>query len=230
MKRFYERASVRAEADGFLVTLDERAVRTPRRHRLVVESEALAEAVAAEWQDQHEIVKPETMPINRLVTTKLDLMPERRQAAVEQLVDYGRSDLLCHRAEAPAELATEQAARWQPPLDWLAAAHGVRLVTTTGVMPLAQPDDTIERLGAVVEALDDWTLVGVHGLTTAAGSVVLGLMVAAAATSAAEATRTVLVDELHQRRHWGDDEEALEREARLTADVAAAARYLACLR
>ena len=75
--RFYERAHV-GEAPGreagpaFPVLLDGRPVRTPAREPLAAPSQALAEAIAAEWDAQREAVDPARMPLTRLANAIID--------------------------------------------------------------------------------------------------------------------------------------------------------------
>ena len=52
MKRFYKKAGTVPAARGHGVTLDGRPVKTPGKRDLIVPSEALAMAVAAEWDPQ----------------------------------------------------------------------------------------------------------------------------------------------------------------------------------
>ncbi|HLI22762.1 MAG TPA: ATP12 family protein, partial [Stellaceae bacterium] len=52
MKRFYQKACVLAAEGGFAIELDGKALQTPAKRPLIVESRALAEGIAAEWQGQ----------------------------------------------------------------------------------------------------------------------------------------------------------------------------------
>ncbi len=229
MKRFWRTATAEPAAAGFGVRLDGRPLRTPRRHELVLPTAALAELVATEWDVQGEAVEPDTMPVNRLATTATDLMPERRAPAVAQLADYARSDLLCYRAAEPAELVETYARYWDPPLAWLQATHGLRLRVVEGLMPGDQPAPAVTGLAELVEATDDWRLVALHAATTASGSLVLALMMAAGALAGTVAADASLVDERFQRKQWGDEADALARERRLIRDLVAVDRYLVAL-
>src|SRR5262249_46159478 len=136
MKRFYKDvAVVSSPASGTAhgITLDGKPVKTPGQSLLSVPSHALAEAVAGEWRGQGETVSPETMPLTKLVNTAIDRVPANRQAIVEQIVGYGRTDLLCYRADSPAGLVVRQNAAWNPWLVWLADAHGARLSKSHGI-------------------------------------------------------------------------------------------------
>ncbi len=229
MKRFYSRAQAAETQDGWIVTLDDRPVRTPAKRLLRLPTRSLADAVATEWAGQGDPVVPAMMRLNRLATTAVDLMPERRSGAIEQVAAFTGTDLLCYRAAGPADLVALQARHWDPPLAWLARTHGVQLGTFEGLMPQAQDTATVRAATRVVAGLDDWQLVGLHAVTTATGSLVLGLMVTAGSLAPSDAGDAALVDEGYARCLWGDEEEALAREARLRDDVHAADRFLRAL-
>ena len=72
-KRFYGAVGVAPLGDGFTVTLDGRAVRTPAGRPLTLPTEALARAVAGEWEAQEENVRPHTMPMMQLANAAIDI-------------------------------------------------------------------------------------------------------------------------------------------------------------
>jgi chaperone required for assembly of F1-ATPase len=230
MKRFYKEVSVEAVGDGHRVLLDGRPVHSPARHPLVVPSAALAEAVAGEWREQGEIIERTGMGLTRLVSTALDRMPALRSAVIDEAVGYAETDLLCYRAAEPAELAERQRLSWQPWLDWLAEVYDVRLVVTSSMLPVTQPQQAVARLRAAIEQLDDWRLVGLHAATTALGSLVLGLALLDGRIDAEEALAASLLDDLFEIERWGRERDAERRHQVLRRDVTAAAGLLACLR
>ena len=65
MKRFYKTVSVAPAEGGFAVLLDGKRVQTPARAKLVLPTEAMARAIAAEWDSQGEDV----------IATALRLLP-----------------------------------------------------------------------------------------------------------------------------------------------------------
>jgi chaperone required for assembly of F1-ATPase len=229
LKRFYKDVAVGTEADGFTVLLDGKPVRTPARHVLILPTQALAEAVAEEWRPQGETLEPQGMRVTRLAITAIDLMPGRRGDAVEEVAGYAGTDLLCYRADHPANLVARQAAAWQPWLDWAEQQHDARLVPARGIMPVAQPEPALRALHAAVERLGDWRLVGLHAATTLLGSLVLGLAFERGEIDSEQAFTTALLDELFEMEQWGEDEEQIRRHARIRADLVAADRYLRLL-
>ena len=230
MKRFYQEVSVATDAGGHRILLDGRPIHSPARQALAVPSAALAEAVADEWRAQGDTIERAGMGLTRLASTALDRMPALRGAALDEALGYAQTDLLCYRAAEPVELAVRQEQAWQPWLDWLVEAHGVRLVVTTTMLPVSQPEPAIARLRAAIDRLDDWRLVGLHGATTALGSLVLGLALLEGEIDAERALAASLLDELFEMERWGRERDALRRQQVVRRDVAAAAAFLACLR
>lgn len=230
MKRFYAAVAVGDAANGHAVLLDGRPVRTPARQQLILPVAALAAAVAAEWDAQGETIDADSMRLTRLATTTVDLMPARRQDAIDEAAGYAGTDLLCYRAATPASLTARQEAAWQPWLDWAERQYDARLLPAGGIMPVAQPEAALRALQAAVARLDDWRLVGLHAATTLLGSLVLGLALERGAADAATLFEVALLDELFEIAQWGPDPEQARRHARLRADLAAAERFLVLLR
>ena len=227
MRRFYRDVTVAPGEHGHRILLDGRPMRTPAKQLLAAPTAPLAEAIADEWRGQRDTIRPDAMPVTRLASTALDRMPTERQTAIEELVAYADTDLICYRAAEPFELVQRQHQAWQPMLDWLTRTYGVRLAVTTSLLPVAQPAAARARLRSAVEELGDWPLVGMHMATTALGSLVLGLGLLHGRLDADTALATSLLDELFEIERWGSDVEAERRHQALRRDVSGAARFLA---
>ncbi len=238
-KRFYERAAAepwppseggRRGGGGFRVVLDGRPVKTPAKADMVLPSLTLAEALAAEWQAQGAEVEVRSLALTGLVWTAIDRVGPGRARVVEEVAAYAAHDLLCYRAEAPAELAARQQAVWQPLLDWAALAFEARLAVTAGVVPIAQPPTALAALRRAVAAKDDLELTALGAAVSAAGSLVIALALGARRIDAAAAFEAAQLDESYQIERWGEDPEAARRRAAIHADLEAAARLMALLR
>ena len=226
MKRFYTSVSVAlGEGGQYGVLLDGRPVRTPARTVLTVPSQALAEAVAAEWAAQEGEVKPLTMPLTRLAATTIDRVPAHRAAFIDEIVAHIGNDLLCYRAEGPADLVARQASQWDPLLAWAAATHDIRLEACTGVLHHPQAEASAAAARALLEALPGPTLAAAHVLTTTTGSAVLALALLGGAIEAEAAFEAAQLDELYQAEKWGQDREALQRRREIRDDIHAATRF-----
>ena len=53
-KRFWSDVTVEQRGEDFVILLDQRLVKTPAKATLAVPSQAMAEAIAAEWEAQGE--------------------------------------------------------------------------------------------------------------------------------------------------------------------------------
>lgn len=224
-KRFWTSAEVTEAPGGFAITLDGRQVKTPAKAPLVVPSRALAEAIAREWQAQDEKIDPATMPVTRGANAAIDKVRTQHAEVAALIADYGGTDLLCYRAEAPRELVARQSAHWDPLLDWAEAALGARLAVTQGVVPVAQPEATLAALSARVAAMDEWQLAALHDLVGLTGSLVLGLAVAEGRLTADEAWTIAQIDEAWQAEQWGADDEAAAHADRKRAALLDAERF-----
>ncbi len=229
MKRVYKTAAALKVEDGFGVLLDKKRLLTPAKLPLAVPSRVLAEAIAEEWQAQGPELRPHTMPLMRLASTAIDLVAKRRHDVVTEIAAYAGTDLLCYRAEGPPALVARQHAVWQPLLDWATLRYDAPLIVTAGIIPVTQNPTTLHALAMAVEAHDPMRLTALHAVTTASGSLIIGLALVAGELDADAAFAAAQLDETFQIERWGEDYEAADRRAALKADIATAARFLLLL-
>jgi chaperone required for assembly of F1-ATPase len=224
-RRFYAQASVVKEADAYAVRLDDKPVRTPAQRILAAPTRAVAEAIAAEWQVQGDVVDPSTMPLTRLANAIIDGVADRPQPVAGEIAKYLSSDLLFYRAASPAGLVERQHRHWDPVLAWAAQVLGARFALAEGVVHVAQPEHAI---GAARAAIPDgpWPLGALHAATTLTGSALLALALAHGKLSVEEAWQAAHVDEDWNMEQWGRDTLALERRAFRFAELKAAAVVL----
>ncbi len=232
MKRFWDQAAIAPGEIGpfWTVRLDDRPVRVPGGGALRLGTSALAEAVAAEWQaaggGKGGEVAYGDLPLTRLAGTAQERIAPDPLPVVLELARYGESDLLCYRAERPAELVRRQQEFWQPWLDWAAADLGAPLAVTAGIVHVGQDPRSLLALSGVVSAQSPESLAALGVMVPAFGSLVLGLAVATLRIDAGEAHRVASIDETFQAELWGEDEEAAARRLAIAEDVAAAGRFL----
>ncbi len=230
MKRFYREASVAPAAAGFRLMLDGRPARTPAKNPLVLPARAAAQAVAAEWAAQPDEFDPAGMRLTRLANTAIDRVTPNREAVLAEVARFAQTDLVCYRAEAPADLAARQHEAWHGLVEWAEERFGARLRVTAGVLPTPQPDAALSALRDAIRAYDNFALTALHAATAAAGSLVIGLALGEGRIDAEGAFEASCLDELFQAARWGEDAEAAVRRVGLRADIAAASRFLALLR
>ncbi|OCW56625.1 ATP12 family chaperone protein [Hoeflea olei] len=226
-KRFYTEAAVAAGGEGgFVVTLDGKPVRTPSRKELSVAHPDLAEALAAEWRAQAEVIDPATMPLTRMLTTAIDGVEAASEAVFEEILRYAGSDMLCYRADGPQALVERETALWDPYLDW-AASRGARLVLSEGIVHVEQPAEAIRAIAALLRRYPTpLELTALHAVTSLTGSLVLALALAEGEATAEEIWAAAHADEDYNISQWGEDFEAAERRAKRKVEFEAAALIL----
>ncbi|MGH7210279.1 MAG: ATP12 family protein [Acetobacteraceae bacterium] len=230
MRRFWNTARIEAGSDGFRVLLDGKPMRLPGGAPLLVDRPALAEALAAEWQqaggEPGGEIGFDDLPLTRLTGTAQARIAADPACCIEALVRYGESDLLCYRAEGPPALVERQDHAWQPWLDWARTGLGAALRVTTGVVYVPQEREALAALRWALTGHDPLALAALGVAVPALSSLVLGLALARFELSAAEAMALATLDETFQQELWGSDAEALARRAAVAAEVASAARLL----
>ena len=230
LKRFWTQAEARQADDGWEVALDGRPLRTPKRAHLLLPTEALALAIASEWDAVKDEVKPGAVPLTGLANAAVDIVAEDRAAFAASLALYAAADLTCYRADGPPSLVALQAASWEPVLKAREARHGLLFQRTAGVMHVEQPAQTVEAVQALLAARSAFELAALQPMVTIGGSVVLALAHLDGVLDWESAFTASALDEDWQAEHWGADAEAEKARVLRRAEFEAAARFLALSR
>lgn len=226
-KRFYTQASVLAGDGVFQIGLDGRPVKTPAKRPLAVAHQALAEAMAAEWQAQQSHIDPAGMPLTCLVNAALDGVADQVEAVRDEIIRYSANDALCYRSEEPPRLAARQKEIWDPVLDWASAELGISLILAEGVIHRPQPAASIAAAGKAIAAVPaPLGLAALNALTTLTGSAMIALALAHGRLDADAAWAAAHVDEDFQIEVWGQDHEAQVRRANRRIQFDAAVQVL----
>jgi chaperone required for assembly of F1-ATPase len=226
VKRFYRQASV---GEGRHILLDGKSVKTPGRRDLALPTDALADAVADEWNAQDREIDPRAMPLTGLANAAIDRIAPEPEAFARGLAMFGESDLLYYRAEGPATLVARQATSWDPVLAWAQQRYDAVFELASGITHMPQPADTVARLNAAVAGRDPFALAGLSPLVTISGSLLIALALAEGAIPINTAWAAAMLDEQWQAENWGEDAEAAAALANRRRDFEAGARFLALL-
>lgn len=217
-KRFYKEA-VTSPADGkfWEVQLDGRGVKTPTGKPLRTPSRGLAERIRDEWAGQGEEIRPETMPLTRLLGVSLE-RADTRDELVADIRAYAATDYLSYRADGPEDFARRQADALDPVLDW-AADRGIPLRTTVSITAIEQDPLSLDRLAAHARNYDDLGLTFFAHLTATYGSAILALAVMQGRLEAGEAFDLSQLDDDYRAEIWGEDEDAAARAGAIRAET-----------
>src|SRR5262249_2321603 len=155
----------------------------------------------------------------------IDRVGPQRDKIIDEVAGYAETDLVCYRAERPADLVARQHAVWQPLVDWATLNFDAPLLVATGVLPRRQPPKVLAAIRRAVAARDTLLLTGLHAATTTCGSVVGGLALAEGRLDVEGAWQAAQLDETYQIEQWGDDHEAAARRTELRRDLEAIERF-----
>lgn len=207
-KRFWTEVTISKAEGGHAVLLDGRGIKTPAKSALIVPSVGFAEVVANEWRNQGTEIDPASMPATRASNAAIDKVRGQMDEVAGLITDYGDSDLVCYRAEAPDRLVALEAAAWDPIVDWAAHRYGVRPVVRVGVVHAPQPAPLLDGLRGDVARLTAFELTCFHDLVAMSGSLLIGLALIDRFASPEDLWVASRVDEDWQISQWGTDEEA----------------------
>jgi len=224
-RRFYQRAEVEDAEGEFRIVLDGRPVRTPARRTLAAPTRMLAQALAAEWEAQRDVIDPAKMPLTRLANSIIDGVADAPSAVAAEVNRYLACDLVFYRAPGPAGLVAWQAEAWDPVLAWVRETLGARFVLAEGIAFVAQPTDALAAASSAIPT-DPWRLGAMHAITTLTGSALIAIALSRGALSVDAAWAAAHVDEDWNMKFWGRDALALERRAARFAEMQAAAIVL----
>jgi chaperone required for assembly of F1-ATPase len=232
--RFYGKAAAAAagqaeNAQAYVVQLDGKTVHTPARRLLAAPSQALGEAMAAEWEAQRDVINPSKMPLTRLANAIIDGVADKPEPVADEIEKYLASDLLFYRADRPPELIERQAHLWDPVLAWARQTLGADFKLGQGVVHIAQSETALAAARAAIPR-NPWRLGAAHAVTTLTGSALIALALAHGFLSAEDAWAAANVDEDWNLEEWGRDELVLERRESRFAEFKAAVMVLASLR
>jgi ATP synthase F1 complex assembly factor 2 len=166
------------------VTLDGRSIRTPLGQVLAVPSRQLAYAIASEWDQQAEKLKPVQMPLMTLACTALDQTSSHPDAYRKQALSYVMTDTVCYWADATTDriLYRRQEEAWNDLYAHIESSFGETMTKAMGApegmimarnsvtagMPLTK--ELQDKCRAWVDTLDAWHLTALHSAASEAKS------------------------------------------------------------
>ena len=203
-KRFYDNATAIAADGGFAIRLDGKPVRTPAGRTLAAPTLALAQAIAAEWNAQHDVIDPAKMPLTRLANSIIDGVCDHPAPVVAEVEKYLASDLVCYRAASPNGLVERQAQAWDPILEW-ATRRSVRHSRSARASSMSRSREALSG-GPCRNPRRSLAARRRHSVTTLTGSALIALALARGRLTAEEAWRAAHVDEDWNIEQWGGDE------------------------
>lgn len=230
MKRFWREVTLEPEGTGWQVALDGRRVKTAQARAQIAPTQALGEALAAEWRAQGDEVSAAGFAFRDMADYAIDIVAVDPADAIRRILAYAEGDTLCYRAEPDEPLGVRQRAAWEPLLKAAEMSHGVKFERTVGILHRAQPAATLAVLRAHLETLDPFALAGLQTLASLAASLVIGLASLESEADPAALFTASNLEEDWQAEQWGWDYEAEDGRARRLATLIGAAKFAALAR
>lgn len=224
-EKFYTMVSLEEGEGGYILLLDGRKARSRGGKVLAVRPHGLAHRLVREWDSQTTHIDFTTMAMTCYQMAVMDMGPGQRDKWINGTLAYLGSDLVCYRSQRPAELCEMMARIWDPFLALVQDKAGIRLNTTSEIMAIEQPGDSLAKARARLGEINDEQLLCVHTITELTGSAVLAMAPCFGFLDSEALARAAAIDEIFQAEKWGDDEEAATRRAAIKGQIGEAMAY-----
>ncbi|XP_041061725.1 ATP synthase mitochondrial F1 complex assembly factor 2 [Carcharodon carcharias] len=207
-KKFYQDVSIsQGEGGAFEINLDRRKLKTPQGKLFTVPSEALAIAVATEWDSQLDTLQFFTMHLTTLCNTALDNPTQRtKEQLIRAALKYLDTDTVCYRVEEPPGLVELQTNEWDPVIKWIENRYNVVIGTSTSILGPNIPKESKQVFEQHFSSYNSWALVGLEYVVHQLKSVVLSLNLIDRNLNVEKAVLLSRLEEQYQIEFWGNVE------------------------
>ncbi|XP_075755857.1 ATP synthase mitochondrial F1 complex assembly factor 2 isoform X2 [Pelodiscus sinensis] len=206
-KKFYQNVSISQGEGGFEINLDNRKLKTPQAKLFTVPSEALAIAVATEWDSQQDTIKFYTMHLTTLCNTALDNPSQRnKEQLIRAAVKFLETDTVCYRVEEPTALVELQKNEWDPMIEWAEKRYNVDIGSSTSIMGPNIPARTKDTFTSHLASYNMWALQGIEYVITQLKSLILSMGLLDRHITVEKAVLLSRLEEEYQIQHWGSVE------------------------
>ncbi|RVE59373.1 hypothetical protein OJAV_G00188000 [Oryzias javanicus] len=228
-KRFYQDVSISQGDDGlYEINLDRRKLKTPGGKLFTVPNEALAIAVATEWDAQRETLKFYTMHLTTLCNTALDNPTQRsKEQMINSALKFLETDTICYRVDEPLGLVELQKNEWDPVLHWMENRYNVTIGSSSSILGPEIPQATKDTFQQHLSSYSLWSMTGLEFVITQLKSVLLSLAMVDRYLTVEQAVLLSRLEEEYQIGRWGNVEWAHDYDMyELRARTAAGALFI----
>ncbi|EFO22807.2 hypothetical protein LOAG_05675 [Loa loa] len=217
-KRFYEEARVvfKPMEEVYNIYLDKHNLVTPKRNPVKIYSEALALAVAEEWNMQKDELRMDLMRLTGLIFTAIDNpMSLKKSDLLSQVLQFLDKDTVLYRLVENSNLLELEEANWNPVVEWVNWEYGLSAKPSYSLVEEAVIDNNSRvRLANQLSNYSFLQLIGLQYATEALKSVFLTLATVSSRLHVNEAVELALLEQKYQSDIWGKVEWAhdIERE------------------
>lgn len=209
-QKFWKNVEIQQNAQGFIILLDNRELKTPLKKPIILPNLAIAQEIATEWKNQDGHIKPRTMPLSRLVMTIIDQLqdnPTKQAEWLDVAVQYLETDLLLFPSPSPHALYLKEQEQWLPLIQWAGEILNHQFFVHEGLSVSSYNKKAVDSLKKHVQNYQLWKQAAFDTFVQICGSPIVAFAVAEGKIDGKEAQKTVLVQEYYQRNQWGSDAE-----------------------
>ncbi|CAG9536288.1 unnamed protein product [Cercopithifilaria johnstoni] len=226
--RFYKeaRAVFKPTEKVYNIFLDKSCLITPKQNPVEIHCEALALAVAEEWNMQKDELRTNLMRLTGLIFTAIDNpMSLEKSHILSQVLQFLDKDTILYRLEENSNLLELEETNWNPVVEWVNLEYGLSVRPSYSLVeePVIDNNSRI-RLSNQLSDYSFLQLVGLQYATESLKSVFLTLAALSCRLHVDEAVDLALLEQKYQSDIWGKVEWAhdIEREeliSRLSAGI-----------
>lgn len=231
-KKFYKDVSVvSAGKQSFEITLDSKKLKTPGKAVFAVGNEALALAVAHEWESQKDLVLFSQMHLTGLCNTSIDNPTgAKKYDLVDKILNILETDTILFFSDNQENLRKRQMQEWKPIIDWFSEKYQISITPSTS-LPIF-PKISFGAKDILRRHLLCYNFEAVHGFsfgTDAIKSIILMFAIVEKKLTVEQAVNLSGLETDFQIQHWGNVEWAHKLEFHDTMSrVAAAELFIQC--
>jgi len=220
--------------NGFEILKNGVIIKTPLGKDLCVPSEGLANAVSEELSEHcKKITSVEDykaamakMPMFRMAMGAIDIVSERKDEIIEELVSKIDNDIICYRSDNNNELEELENENWNPCVEWFNKRFDSFLAVKHGISFIEQSNSLKERLRKYLHSLSPFVLSGISQCVSDTDSLIISLMLFEKEIDHEKAFKLSVLEEEWQTSKWGKDILVRKKHEELKSDLALCARFI----
>ncbi|KAF8959080.1 hypothetical protein BDZ97DRAFT_1839776 [Flammula alnicola] len=200
-KRFWKNVGIEHRGDSLVVTLDNRALKTPSGNtlQLPLHKTLPASLIAAEWDHQEILLKPHALPMTSIVSRAVDAMADEATRAEVRAALF-----LPQQPRAFGKVAKRAL---DSSIDWARKSFDVDINVSNSILSVRQPQETQEKLAKVMESFDSWEMAAMERATYASKSLFIALALVKKHLTVEQASLAASVEVNSQIERWGEVED-----------------------
>jgi len=213
MQKFYEKVSFKQEINKenqaiYCFYLDDKIIKTPMRHILSTISEEKAKKIVLEWQDQQDIIDPQTMPMTKFLNNVHDKIIPDRQNIIHHLANYMHNDTICFLTDhIQSDLYKQQVEHWIPIIQFFEKKLNTPINYGNSLVIPNQSNIYTEYFKALLYALDPEDFAGLYAVISSLGSHMLAFYAYWGHLSYEKVFALANLEQDYNIKQWGLDTE-----------------------